>query len=108
ADQIAHQRGARAPARGEGVLMPLLEDEHLAARAQRAAELRRKDGLAEDAAARSETDHVAVAIDGRDVGGAVGGHGSAPRAGPPRRHARYAATGPRIARGRPPWGRPGH
>src|SRR5262245_47740482 len=70
ADQIAHERGARAPAGGERVLMPLLEDEHLAARAQRAAELRRKDGLTEDAAARGEADHVAVAIDGRDMRGA--------------------------------------
>src|SRR5215831_5705758 len=100
ADQIAHERGAWAPAWGERVLMPLFEDEHLAARAQRTAELRRKDGLAEDAAARGETDHVAVAVDGRDVRGAVGGHGSARLARPPRRRARHVTAAPRIARGR--------
>ena len=79
--------------------MSLLEHEHLRPRAERAAELRGERGLPEDAAARREADHVAVAVDRRDVRGAVGrsrGHGLA---GPGRRPRRIASAARIAGRG---------
>ena len=84
ADQIAHQRGARPLAGQQAVGMTVLEHEHLAARAERAAQLRRERRLPEHAAARRQADHVAVAIDGGDVGGAVGAAGRRARPRPAR------------------------
>src|SRR5215469_14589765 len=51
--------------------MPLFKGKHLAPGAERAAQFGGENRFAEDAAARSERDHVAGAIDARDVGGPV-------------------------------------
>ena len=71
ADEIADERRARALARRERVRMAVLEIEHLAARAQRAAKLRRERRFPEHAAARRQRDHVALRVDRRDVRGAI-------------------------------------
>src|ERR1700751_4052316 len=68
---MADEGGARPLARRERVRMPLFKRKHLAPGAERAAQFGRENRFAEDAAARRERDHVALAIDARDVGGPV-------------------------------------